>query len=224
MLSPPPPTMSTSAPGRCGEMRGDRAPAVGDVVARAGERGGRDPGGRGDQHRVGEGHAHEVGRARRPSRRRRRRSRTSSAAARSCSRRSGPRRQRAQAPQEIWKGTTTRSPGATARTSSPTSATSATNSWPRAIGPGIGASPRRIGWSRSQSATASGRTSASPGPWSAGAGTSHHSTCRSAVIVSCCISPPGVAGVRAAGARPRAARRHSAGRGPARARPRARRW
>ena len=39
-----------------------------------------------------------------------------------------PRRQRAQAPQEIWKGTTTRSPGATVRTSSPTSVTSATNS------------------------------------------------------------------------------------------------
>ena len=33
-----------------------------------------------------------------------------------------------------------------------------------AIGPGIGASPRTIGWSRSHSATASGRTSASPGP------------------------------------------------------------
>ena len=111
-----------------------------------------------------------------------------------------------------------------ARTSSPTSVTSATNSWPMAIGPGMGASPRRIGWSRSHRATASGRTSASPGPWSAGAGTSHHSTCRSAVIVSCCISPPVVAGVGAAGARPRAARRHSAVRGPARGRPRAWRW
>ena len=46
-------------------------------------------------------------------------------------------------------------------------------------------------------------------PLERGLGDVHHSTCRSTVIVSCCIRPPGVAGAVAAGAPPRAARRHS---------------
>src|SRR4051794_31847517 len=45
-----------------------------------------------------------------------------------------PARQRSQAPQEIWKGTTTRSPGVKEVTPSPTATTSATHSCPIATG------------------------------------------------------------------------------------------
>ena len=41
-----------------------------------------------------------------------------------------PRRHGGHWPQEIWNGTTTRSPGLTAATSGPTRTTSATASWP----------------------------------------------------------------------------------------------
>src|SRR5262249_23207088 len=58
-----------------------------------------------------------------------------------------PALQRAQSPQEIWNGTETTSPARTPST------TSATNSWPSAIGPGSGASPRAMGVSRSQAET-----------------------------------------------------------------------
>ena len=170
------------------------------------------------QHRLGEGHAHEVGQRAAPVAAEDPEAVHRARRARSCSRRSdrggSARTRRTRSGRGRRRGPPARRRAPRRRPRS----TSATNSWPMAIGPGIGASPRRIGWSRSHSATASGRTSASPGPWSAGAGTSHHSTWRSAVIVSCCIRPPGVAGAGAAGAQLCAARRHSAARGPARAR------
>ena len=88
-----------------------------------------------------------------------------------------PRRQRSHSPQLIENGTVTRAPGATLRTSSPTSTTSATNSWPRGKGPGgVGAPPEIIQRSRSQVVATTGRTSAWPRPSSAGAGTSCHSS------------------------------------------------
>ena len=75
-----------------------------------------------------------------------------------------PSRQAAQAPQLIWNGTTTRSPGDTVATCSPTATTSATHSWPKQSGSGNGAIPRASARSRSQVATASGRTVAPSGP------------------------------------------------------------
>ena len=65
---------------------------------------------------------------------------------------------------------------ALARTPSPISTTSATHSCPSAIGAGNGVSPAIIAQSRSHVATATGRTSASPSHWSAGAAASRTSS------------------------------------------------
>jgi hypothetical protein len=90
-----------------------------------------------------------------------------------------------QPPHEIWNGTTTVSPGATAVTASPTSTTSAMHSCPSGNGSPTGTIPVRNAASRSHIATASGRTIASPSPPSAGSGTSRHSTAPTPVISSC---------------------------------------
>src|SRR5918995_1524760 len=55
------------------------------------------------------------------------------------------------------------------------------------MGVGNGARPLMIGWSRSQSAAASGRTMASFASRRSGSGASSHSTWRSSVSVSCRI-------------------------------------
>src|SRR5450759_1630050 len=95
-----------------------------------------------------------------------------------------PAMQRSHAPHDTWNGTITVSPGRTLATASPTSMTSAMNSWPSAKGPGTGNRPLMIRRSRSQLATTTGRTSASPAPWRTGSGTSRHSTTRGSTKVS----------------------------------------
>ncbi len=80
----------------------------------------------------------------------------------------------AHAPQLIWKGTTTRSPGATLVTSEPTSSTSATHSCPKQSGIGNGVAPSPIGRSMSQVAIASGRTTAASGLGGGGSGIERH--------------------------------------------------
>src|SRR5713101_1223292 len=87
-----------------------------------------------------------------------------------------PERQQAQRPQPIWKGTMTRSPGAKPVTAPPTATTSPTNSWPIGNGPWNGVSPRSSATSRSQAATASGRTRASSAVSIAASGASCHSS------------------------------------------------
>ena len=159
----PPPTIRTGAPGPLGQLRADRAPAVGHVVGQAGHRHGIDRRRQRDQHRVGEGDAHQVGQRPAPVALRRRRCRTWTSGGTSLQLAVTPRRQGSQRPHEIWNGTITRSPAATPA-SSPASATSATNSWPSPNGPGNGTAPRTSQASRSHMATASGRTSASRGP------------------------------------------------------------
>jgi hypothetical protein len=94
------------------------------------------------------------------------------------------RRHAGQAPHEIWKGTLTRSPGATVSTESPTSTTSATHSWPIGKGGANGELPSMISASRSQVATASGRTSAASSELSFGSGASRHWSAFAAVNVS----------------------------------------
>src|SRR5882724_5213673 len=87
-----------------------------------------------------------------------------------------PERQQAQAPQPIWKGTMTRSPGAKPVTAAPTATTSPTNSWPIGNGPWNGVSPRSSATSRSHAATASGRMRASSAASIAASGASCHSS------------------------------------------------
>src|SRR5919197_5154132 len=83
-----------------------------------------------------------------------------------------PRRQCSHSPHEIWNGTLTSAPDGGPASAAP--ATSATHSWPTAIGGSYGVSPAMIGASRSQVATASGRTSASRPPSRSGSSTSSH--------------------------------------------------
>ena len=87
-----------------------------------------------------------------------------------------PARQRRQPAHAIWNGTMTRHPASMLRTSPPTSTTSATNSWPRAIGRGYGTAPRIIGASRSQVVATMGRTMASVADSRRGGATSRHSS------------------------------------------------
>ena len=75
-----------------------------------------------------------------------------------------PARQRSHSPHEIAHGTTTRSPGATCVIASPTSATRATHSWPRANGGGIGPCPARIAESTSHDVAATAGKPCSPIP------------------------------------------------------------
>src|SRR5712692_5836657 len=114
-----------------------------------------------------------------------------------------PRRQASHAPHEIWNGTTARSPGDHPSTSSPASTTSATNSCPSGNGPWKGDWPATIAASRSQVATARGRTSAWRGPSSAGSGTSRHSTLPGSMKVSSRMTRPAPYWVSAAGTRDR---------------------
>ncbi len=96
-----------------------------------------------------------------------------------------PRRHLSHTPQLTWKGTITRSPAWTVETPSATSITSATNSCPKANGPGNGARPDITAASRSQVATATGRTSASSPPDKRGAATSSQTSRPGALKVSC---------------------------------------
>src|SRR3954447_22015621 len=92
-----------------------------------------------------------------------------------------PRRQVSHSPHEIWNGTLTTPPAPTLSPPAPTSVASATHSWPKGNGSATGASPATRRRSRSQVATESGRTSASPSPWSWGSSASRHSRCPLAV-------------------------------------------
>src|ERR1700722_11683320 len=87
-----------------------------------------------------------------------------------------PARQLGHVPQQIWKGTAKRSPTDIPVTCSPTSLTSAMNSWPRGKGPTNGATPLMIAASRAQVATAIGRTRTSVWLCRRGARTSRHCT------------------------------------------------
>src|SRR5205814_7268485 len=85
-----------------------------------------------------------------------------------------PARQASHSPQLIWNGTTTRSPGRTVATSSPTVSTSATHSWPRWSGRGNGVAPSAITGSMSHVAIAIGCTIAPRAPGGGGAGELFH--------------------------------------------------
>src|SRR5918994_862411 len=98
-----------------------------------------------------------------------------------------PAAQVAHSPHATWKGTLTRSPGWTPATASPVSTTSATPSCPAGSDPPTGIRPRVIQRSRSQVATATGRTSASPSPCRRGSSASRHSTPPPSTYVSCRI-------------------------------------
>ncbi len=100
-----------------------------------------------------------------------------------------PPRQASQVPQEIWKGTLTSWPGATEPTESPTSRTSATHSCPNGNGAGNGEVPATIRASRSQVATATGRTIAPSSLERRGSGVSRHSSEPGPVYTSCRIIP-----------------------------------
>src|SRR3954454_9663314 len=93
-----------------------------------------------------------------------------------------PRRQLAHSPHEIWNGTLTIVPGGVdAPALSPASRTSATHSCPSGNGGGNGEPPWTIIASRSQVATARGRTSAERSDSSAGGFASRHSSLRGEV-------------------------------------------
>ena len=96
-----------------------------------------------------------------------------------------PRVHRSHRPQQIWKGTTTRSPGRKRRTAPPVSTTSATNSWPIGKGPGNGTRPCTMAWSMSHVVTTSGRTSASSGVSRRASGVSSHRTVPGSTNDSC---------------------------------------
>ena len=101
-----------------------------------------------------------------------------------------PRRQAAHVPQLIWNGTITRSPTLKSRTASPTATTSATPSWPTACPGGIGNRPSATATSRSQHATATGRTSACSGAVISGSGASRQAYSPAASNINWCILGP----------------------------------
>src|SRR5712671_5171612 len=99
-----------------------------------------------------------------------------------------PRRHAGQLPQLIWNGTITRSPTFTSRTASPTATTSATPSCPTACPGGIGNCPSATATSRSQHATATGRTMACSGAVISGSGASRQAYSPAASNISCCMT------------------------------------
>ena len=98
-----------------------------------------------------------------------------------------PRRHSRQVPQLSWNGTTTRSPALNPETESPTATTSAMPSCPTAYPGGSGAAPRATATSRSQQATAKGRTNACCGWVISGSATSRHAYRPASSNVNCLI-------------------------------------
>src|SRR5579863_9774434 len=99
-----------------------------------------------------------------------------------------PARHASQLPQEIWKGTLTSWPAASEPAASPASITSATHSCPSGNGAWKGEVPDTIRESRSQVATAMGRTRADSSEESRGSGASRHCNDLGPANTSCCIT------------------------------------